>query len=413
MNGKARILTALNHREPDRVPIFEPWINNKIASRVLGRKVYIVGSGETTKKALIANKKGRDERKELIKQGVISSVELATKLNLDAVLIRLTDYLAAVYLAEIFGSNGIWDCVIKEIDENTWHVSSSNGKFWSVHRYDEESDQLFVMSDNIKEEGIAGLNKFVEYLESADTGMNEYMNDIIEGVKLAVELGNKYGIFIFGQADIVYPTFVSFHPVFMEAMVLEPGLINKYIERTTCGVITMLNAQLEEGVDGIMGSNDLCYNKGPLFSPQHFKRYLVPYMKEIIDICHKNGKPYIKHLDGNTTPILDQLIYDVGVDGYHSIEPTAGMDIRLIKNRYGNDITLLGNVDCAQLLVNGTKSEIQNVVKGLIRDIAQGGGYILSSSNSIHAGVPLENYEVMLNTAKSFGRYPIKIGESE
>jgi uroporphyrinogen decarboxylase len=181
------------------------------------------------------------------------------------------------------------------------------------------------------------------------------------------------------------------------------------MERTTSGVINLLNAQLEEGVDGILGSNDFYYNRGPMFSPSHFHQYIYPYMKEIVDVCHKKSTPYVKQLDGKTMPILDQLIYEVGIDGYHSIDPSAGMNIRLLKKKYGSDITLLGNVDCAQLLVNGTQSEIEEVVKGLIRDIACGGGYIISSSNSIHASVPVNNFRAILNTVKNYGKYPISI----
>ncbi|MCK4420122.1 hypothetical protein KAV79_09965, partial [Candidatus Aerophobetes bacterium] len=135
------------------------------------------------------------------------------------------------------------------------------------------------------------------------------------------------GMFVLGAADIACPTFLPYFPLFLQAMVDEPKLVERYMEATTEGIIPLLRAQLEMGVDGILGAVDWCYGGGPLFSPQMFKRFMVPHLKRIADECHCYGVPYIKHLDGNTTVLLNMLVYEVGMDGLHSIEPPAGMDI--------------------------------------------------------------------------------------
>ncbi len=118
--------------------------------------------------------------------------------------------------------------------------------------------------------------------------------------------------------------------------------------------------------------------------------------------------PYIKHLDGNTNRLLDLLVYEVGIDAHHPIEPSAGMDIFALKKQYGDRITLMGNLDCGELLTHGTVEDVAAQARALVRGLAAGGGYIFSSSNSIHDGVKLENLYAMLDTVKKYGRYPIQ-----
>jgi uroporphyrinogen decarboxylase len=82
------------------------------------------------------------------------------------------------------------------------------------------------------------------------------------------------------------------------------------------------------------------------------------------------------------------------------------MDIFDLKRRYGDQIALLGNLDC-NLLVHGSPSEIEAQVARLMREIAPGGGYIFSTSNSVLMDVPQRNLEAMLSAARRYGRYPI------
>jgi len=89
----------------------------------------------------------------------------------------------------------------------------------------------------------------------------------------------------------------------------------------------------------------------------------------------------------------------------HPIDPTA-MDIAQVKQTYGERLCLIGNVS-TELLRSGTPSEVEAVVKELLRVAAPGGGYCLSSGNSVPAWAKIENYQAMLNTARKYGTYPI------
>jgi uroporphyrinogen decarboxylase len=164
---------------------------------------------------------------------------------------------------------------------------------------------------------------------------------------------------------------------------------------------------LERGVHGIHGGYDWASKKGPIFSPRHFRKFVFPRLKQITDLCHRYGVPYIKHTDGNVNSLLVDMI-EAGVDGFQAIEPRADMDIARIKKQYGDKLTLIGNVDCSTVLVDGPVEAVIKETEHVIRAVAPGGGFLLSTSNSVHSGVKPEFYLAMLETARRMGNYPIK-----
>ena len=93
--------------------------------------------------------------------------------------------------------------------------------------------------------------------------------------------------------------------------------------------------------------------------------------------------------------IID-LIVDTGINGLHPIDPNAGMDLGLVKEKYGDRICLMGNDDCAHILTWGTIEEVRAEVKRCSRQAARSGGHICMSSNSIHSAVKPENYIEMV-----------------
>ena len=85
------------------------------------------------------------------------------------------------------------------------------------------------------------------------------------------------------------------------------------------------------------------------------------------------------------------------------------MGIGQLKRKYGHRLTLIGNVDCGTVLVNGPVEAMRAQTEHVIRVAAPGGGFLLSSSNSIHPRVKPEYYLAMLETARAVGNYPITI----
>lgn len=185
-----------------------------------------------------------------------------------------------------------------------------------------------------------------------------------------------------------------------------PNLAHRLAEIVISYKKRVAERAIDEGADVILTGDDYAYRTAPIMSPKAFKEFVLPYLQEMINLAKSKGVPFIKHTDGNILPIIDMIV-DSGINALDPLEPIAGMDIGMIKEKYGTKIALIGNIDCTQLLTYGTEEEVIDAVKETIAKAGAGGGYILASSNSIHPGVNPNNYKVMVKAAKEWGTYPL------
>ncbi len=167
-----------------------------------------------------------------------------------------------------------------------------------------------------------------------------------------------------------------------------------------------INNVIEVGADVVFINGDWAYKNGPMFSMEHFNRFVYPPFKAMVAEAKKGGVYVMKHSDGNINPLLNSIV-GAGINALHPIDPSAEMDIGEIKKNYGDRICLIGNVDCAHTLTFGSTEEVKQATKEVIRRAGTGGGLITSSSNSIHKAVPPENYLEMVKTIRDYGKYPL------
>jgi uroporphyrinogen decarboxylase len=151
--------------------------------------------------------------------------------------------------------------------------------------------------------------------------------------------------------------------------------------------------------------SDYAFNSGPFLSPDMFSEFITPYLKETISQIRKMGMYVIKHTDGNLMPVIDQII-DCNPHALHSIDPMAGMDIKVIKENYGDKICIIGNVHCAHMQT-GTKEQIIESAKYAMKYGKPGGGFIFSTSNVVFKGMPLESYDMIQKVWKEKRDYSI------
>jgi uroporphyrinogen decarboxylase len=154
-------------------------------------------------------------------------------------------------------------------------------------------------------------------------------------------------------------------------------------------------------------SDDLAHTTGPLVSPAVYRKYVFPWYKKIGEVLDSAGLPFIFHSDGTLLDVLDDLV-DCGVRAIHPIEPQA-MDIVEVKRKFGDRFCIFGNIDLEHTLTRGTTEEVERQVKEKIKALAPGGGYGLAASNSVPDYVKPENYRVMVESARKYGKYPIAV----
>lgn len=188
--------------------------------------------------------------------------------------------------------------------------------------------------------------------------------------------------------------------------VTDPDLAKRLARLVTDYKKRVMERAIEVGADVVCTGDDYAHRKAPIMSPAHFREFVLPYLQEMVDLAKDYEVPFLKHTDGNLWPIIDDLV-DTGFDCLDPLEPIASMDIGRVKEQYGDRIALAGNVDCGQLLCHATEDQVVEAVKETIAKGSPGGGHILASSNSIHPAVNPENYRVMVETAREFGKYPI------
>ncbi len=170
-------------------------------------------------------------------------------------------------------------------------------------------------------------------------------------------------------------------------------------ERTATG-IEKFKKLIDAGTDFIHIVNDVAFNAGPFISPEQFSEFITPQLKKQVDFINSQKTIPFVHTDGNIDMILDDYL-SLGAACFQSVDPMAGMDIAKTKQRCYGNMALMGNVQC-NLLQDGPKEAIKESALYCLENASAGGGYIFGTSNTIFKGMPLENYEYMLDIFHEF-----------
>lgn len=163
--------------------------------------------------------------------------------------------------------------------------------------------------------------------------------------------------------------------------------------------------QKHGGLDGFALCSDYCFNTGPFLSPRLFGELITPYLARLTKAYREMGFYVIKHTDGNIMPIIDQLV-ETHPHALHSLDPQGGIDLAEVKQLYGDQVCLIGNVNCA-MLDTGSEEEVVESACHALKHGMPGYGYIFSTSNCIYTGMRLSRYELMLEVWRRKGNYPV------
>jgi uroporphyrinogen decarboxylase len=186
---------------------------------------------------------------------------------------------------------------------------------------------------------------------------------------------------------------------------LDPDLVKEVFNRR--GEIVYNNykeAVSHDCVGAIFHADDLGYKKGTMIKPNMLKEIVFPWFKKYVSLAHEYGKLFLYHCCGNVSAILDDLIEDVGVDGFHSFQDVI-MPVWEFKEKYGDRVAVLGGVDVDKLARYDQRS-LRKYVRSILARCVPGGRYALGSGNTITNYVPPENYVAMIEEGQKWKPNP-------
>ena len=355
MTSRERILCALNNKEPDTVPIFEFLYSRPLFQGVLGRVPEAYHAEDVM---LCAHKIGYDMCfVPFGGQGGFITENVDNKIYKDE-----------------------WQTTYKKHD-NTWPV---------------DAPIAFPITNR---------NDWLNY-EMPDPNLENRL----DGVKTCLKMASDFNMAVAGSIRGPFSSAMLLLGIEKLSLLLydDPELVNEIMEKCTDFFIEGGKRMAMAGVDTILFADDYGFNSAPLMSLEHFKKFILPQVNRMISILKKLGIPVIMHSDGHIKPFLDALV-DAGINAYHPIERAAGMDLKEVKQKYGNKLCLMGNVNNKTTLVTGNVQDVVEEVKECIRIAAPGGGYILCSDHSVHDDIPNQNVFALYEAGRRYGRYPISI----
>lgn len=344
MIPRERVLTALKGRKPDHIPWIEGIVGNGIASAVCGQPINVDWSVAPDGFPCMQGDLLAEEQKKV-----------------NRVLGK--DNLQFCAFAPIF-------CHKMEKATDGSPVLVGDGKI----KTREDFDKLFKLSSTTDKSFISNAKKFIAH-------KNDYCACACVRLGIgATLLSMGIEAFSYAMADDT-KLIIDIHDAYAD---------------WTKEVVPVLE---DIGFDVIWAFDDVAFNSGPIFSPDFYRKHILPKEKRIAATF---TKPLITHSDGNMTPLLDAWL-DIGQQAIHPIQSDV-MDINEVKAKYGHRICIIGNIFMSDL-VNKTPFDIEEQVKDRIENIGRDGGYIISSSNSLIDDMKPENIMAMSNAIKSYGSY--------
>jgi uroporphyrinogen decarboxylase len=184
------------------------------------------------------------------------------------------------------------------------------------------------------------------------------------------------------------------------AIMDDPGLVHEVVKRYVDWQVTVTDRLCRMGFDFVWSFDDIAYKTGPFFSRAVLQDFFMPAFRRSVEAI---SLPWIYHSDGNITPVLEDLL-SLGMNAIHPLEP-GPMDLGDVKAGFGQRVCLVGNVS-VDTLAAGTPEAVRACVRECMTKGKPGGGYMISSSNSIPTYARPENVRAMAQAIRDFAPYP-------
>jgi uroporphyrinogen decarboxylase len=195
----------------------------------------------------------------------------------------------------------------------------------------------------------------------------------------------------------------------LEDMVLRKDFLHAYLDKLLGWLWDAGTILVKLGVDVIWIGDDFGSQDRLLISPALFREFFKPRYARLFSHL-RSLNPQIKfafHTDGYNWPIIQDFI-DAGVDILNPVQPKS-MDPAELKKKFGKQLTLWGTIDNQQTMPFGSVEDVIEETKLRLKTVAPGGGLLLGPSHNVQPQVPIENIMAFYETVKKFGAYPIRL----
>jgi len=422
MTSRERVRAALNHRQPDRVPV------DFGSTMVTGISVSVISK---VRKALELDKPGDRVRVNEPYQmlGEIKN-DLREKLHIDCTGLfgtknmfgfENTDWKewttfdgTEVLIPALFNTkpdeNG--DIPMYAEGDTSYPPSAKMPKggfyFDSTERQHPVDDNNLNVGDNLEEFGIYS-DEELSHLEKE----SERLNTNTESAIVYSMGGTAFGDIAFVPGPgLKNPKGIRGIEEWYVSTIIRKEYIREVFERQ-CEIglqnLELVKEAVDDRIDVIfVTGTDFGTQRGPFISPDAYRDLYQPFHKRINGWIHDNTqwKVFI-HSCGGIRPLLHDII-DSGFDIINPVQCSAeGMEPQKLKDDFGDSLTFWGGgVDTQQTLPFGTPEEVYNEVSERIRIFNKGGGFVFDTIHNVQAGTPVENFMAMIDAIKdSFGNY--------
>jgi uroporphyrinogen decarboxylase len=374
-SGRQRIMDAVEHREPDRVPV--DFGGSMVTS--IHEQGY-----ENLKKYLnlcTDRKVGIARGRSLV---AIVDPEVQDRLDVDArmLIVNGPDGWAAEE-----GSDTV-------VDE--WGIEWEKPAGFANYEIKKSPLGGSISLEDVRSMKWpdASAAKFMEGLRDRARALRNSTDKAIIA-NLAMQIHTQ-SYFLRGFSEYLMDLVIN--PKLIEAIM--DRVLEIFVERTE-----KIMAEIGEFVDIVYVADDLGAQNGPLFSPQVYRKILKPRQKKLFEaIKGKSAAKILYHTCGSVIEFIDDLA-EVGVDILNPVQTSAGgMDPKVLKSRFGNKVCFWGGIDTQSVLPFGKPEEVREEVKKRIGDLAVGGGYVVAAIHNIRPEVPPENIVAMIEAAHEFGK---------
>ncbi|HUI70230.1 MAG TPA: uroporphyrinogen decarboxylase family protein [Spirochaetia bacterium] len=192
------------------------------------------------------------------------------------------------------------------------------------------------------------------------------------------------------------------------AMYDQPEVVERVFQKVTDFYATVSHHIFEAvgpSIDIFFIGNDFGSQTGPLLGVELFERFALPSLKRLIDLGHRFGHKVLLHCCGGFRPLIPTMMR-AGLDGVHALQPSCeGMEPAGLKKDFGDRLVLNGAIDSHHVLIKGTPELVRERTRRTLDILSPGGGYVAGASHDyILEETPLENVLAMFDTVQEYRR---------